>query len=535
MQKLQLSIPEPCHENWQNMTPTEQGRFCNACAKEVIDFSTMTDMQVLNYFNNLTHEKVCGRALPEQLDRVISRPEPPKKKLFWYWNYLVMCFMFLTKGNNAQAQTSTKPATEMNPVKAADTKGDVVMRGVGRPASRVITGKVTDKDGNPVSFASVNIKGANVGISSDANGLFTVKVQANELLIISAAGYQSIEYRVGNEKMITAVLKKGPMNGGISWIENDDYYGRPDKLNRVAVLQIKDENTDKPLADARIIIKRQNAKSADMAQADKKGMYKIKGIKNGERYHVKIDAAGYEPNEFTIDEHDFNDRKKVWDVLLRKQKERPQNNVGIKAEPEKVIRVKGALFVDKSKGAIYVVDGIKVPYGTSINPDDVADYSVLQGPAAMALFGQEGANGAVIITTRQSKEIKMEEVAVKSDFGSRRIAGAMTYGRTIRYTIVKDSIATAKTWLNSSVKIYPNPVQRSSTFSIALKLPEAGFYNLQFADVSGKVLSQQRINANFKDHTEQVVCDARWAAGMYYIRVFDNKNKLISKSSFIVK
>ena len=102
MQKLQISIPEPCHENWQVMTPTEQGRFCNACAKEVIDFSSMTDIQVLNYFTNLTHEKVCGRALPEQLDRAISRPEQPKKRLFWYWNYIAMFFMVFTKGNNQQ-------------------------------------------------------------------------------------------------------------------------------------------------------------------------------------------------------------------------------------------------------------------------------------------------------------------------------------------------------------------------------------------------------------------------------------------------
>ena len=72
MQKLQLSIPEPCHENWQQMTLTTQGRFCNACAKEVVDFSMMTDMQVLNYFTTGTNEKVCGRALPEQLNGTIS-------------------------------------------------------------------------------------------------------------------------------------------------------------------------------------------------------------------------------------------------------------------------------------------------------------------------------------------------------------------------------------------------------------------------------------------------------------------------------
>jgi len=45
MQKLQLSIPEPCHENWHQMTPTEQGRFCNACSKEVVDFSMMNRYQ----------------------------------------------------------------------------------------------------------------------------------------------------------------------------------------------------------------------------------------------------------------------------------------------------------------------------------------------------------------------------------------------------------------------------------------------------------------------------------------------------------
>ena len=64
MQKLQLSIPEPCHENWQEMTPTQQGRFCKACAKEVIDFSMMTDTEVLNYFAGLCDEKVWDEPYP---------------------------------------------------------------------------------------------------------------------------------------------------------------------------------------------------------------------------------------------------------------------------------------------------------------------------------------------------------------------------------------------------------------------------------------------------------------------------------------
>src|SRR4051812_10475679 len=104
MQKLQISIPEPCHENWQNMTPSDQGRFCNACAKTVVDFSMMSDHEVLSYFSTVSNEKVCGRALSTQLHREIKMPREPKKKLFWYWNYIVMFFIFFSKSSQSKAQ-----------------------------------------------------------------------------------------------------------------------------------------------------------------------------------------------------------------------------------------------------------------------------------------------------------------------------------------------------------------------------------------------------------------------------------------------
>ena len=129
MQKLQLSIPEPCHENWQTMTPTEQGRFCNSSAKEVKEFSMMTDTEVLNYFTTLNHEKVCGRALTAQLDRAIVWPKEPKKRLFWYWNYIVMFFMFFGKGNVARAQGGIKRITKQSPYKINDKRGQRLKTG----------------------------------------------------------------------------------------------------------------------------------------------------------------------------------------------------------------------------------------------------------------------------------------------------------------------------------------------------------------------------------------------------------------------
>src|SRR4051794_12511892 len=106
MQKIKLSIPEPCHQNWNDMTHTSQDRFCNACAKEVIDFSQMSDTDVLNYFNIVKDGKVCGRAYPDQLNRPITNI--PTKRLLWYWNYVIAFFLFFSKSTTTKAQGSLK-------------------------------------------------------------------------------------------------------------------------------------------------------------------------------------------------------------------------------------------------------------------------------------------------------------------------------------------------------------------------------------------------------------------------------------------
>ena len=59
--------------------------------------------------------------------------------------------------------------------------------------SRVVSGKVTDANGNPVSFASVKLKGSKSGLSADANGGYSIKVKDGDVLVISSTGYKTIE------------------------------------------------------------------------------------------------------------------------------------------------------------------------------------------------------------------------------------------------------------------------------------------------------------------------------------------------------
>lgn len=71
---------------------------------------------------------------------------------------------------------------------------------------------------------------------------------------------------------------------------------------------------------------------------------------------------------------------------------------------ESTIRLRGENGLGVGGGAMYVVDGTIMPNGTDINPDDVEDYSILQGPAAAALFGPDGSNGAIVITMKKAKK-----------------------------------------------------------------------------------------------------------------------------------
>ena len=81
---MKITINEPCHENWDAMTPNAKGAFCKSCAKDVVDFSKMGLQQIKNFFAEKQSGKICGRFEEKQLqelsvDDFVSR--------FRYWNF----------------------------------------------------------------------------------------------------------------------------------------------------------------------------------------------------------------------------------------------------------------------------------------------------------------------------------------------------------------------------------------------------------------------------------------------------------------
>jgi hypothetical protein len=71
MDTYKIIIPEPCHENWDKMTPNDNGRFCLSCNKNVVDFTKMVPDEIKQYFVSEKGENICGRFKNSQLDQMI--------------------------------------------------------------------------------------------------------------------------------------------------------------------------------------------------------------------------------------------------------------------------------------------------------------------------------------------------------------------------------------------------------------------------------------------------------------------------------
>src|SRR5690348_11399421 len=103
--RIQLSVENPCHENWENMSPSQKGRFCGSCQKQVVDFTNMTDAQVAAFFKKPATGSVCGRFMQDQLERDF---EIPRKRIPWIKYFFTVALpAFLVSRTVAQETKST--------------------------------------------------------------------------------------------------------------------------------------------------------------------------------------------------------------------------------------------------------------------------------------------------------------------------------------------------------------------------------------------------------------------------------------------
>lgn len=169
-----LTISSPCSQPWQAMTPDQQGRFCTHCRKTVVDFTAMTDAQVVAHLQQ-TGEPGCGRFRSDQLNRVLV--EPPNRRVSrWQWASLLLSGWLSSQ--TAQAQSGNEPNGIAVVHKLDDSTSVNTGANAEKPSATItIEGQILDaRDKSPMPAAFVLVRDTKYGTSADTAGHFRLLI-----------------------------------------------------------------------------------------------------------------------------------------------------------------------------------------------------------------------------------------------------------------------------------------------------------------------------------------------------------------------
>src|ERR1700760_4124638 len=84
----------------------------------------------------------------------------------------------------------------------------VLFTSVAAWAQGKISGTVRDQNGDPVPFATINVKGTKVTVAADANANFTIVAKSGDVLTVSAVGLTTTEVTVGSSSVLKVVINR---------------------------------------------------------------------------------------------------------------------------------------------------------------------------------------------------------------------------------------------------------------------------------------------------------------------------------------
>ena len=232
-------------------------------------------------------------------------------------------------------------------------------------------GTVLDEQGNPLSGASIKLKGTSTGTTTTTNGTFTINVPDNGTLIISYIGYETKEVKVKKEESISIRLSPSSNN----------------QLSDVVVVGVQ-RQTKRTTTSAISSISGKQIENLPAASPD----ILLQGRVPGMNVQVVSGEPGVAPT-----------------VVVRGNTRVSQNIGGI----------------DQARalsGPLYIIDGVPVNpedvgnsidatgtnYLAGINVNDIESIDVQKDAAAAAAWGSRGANGVIYITTRKGRSRKPE-------------------------------------------------------------------------------------------------------------------------------
>lgn len=183
-----LSIPKPCHEQWQQMTTVRNGRYCGHCCKTVVDFTVMSNQDVINYLAK--NGNVCGRLNTSQLSSINNELLNTPIQNWKTW-LTALSLLLLTPIAKVEAKIQNKIEQGPRPLKdkvlQQDTARLFIINGVVKDLYSLMPG------------ATISIKGEAARVISDNEGRFKLaSTSLNDTLRVTFIGYVPQEFKISD-------------------------------------------------------------------------------------------------------------------------------------------------------------------------------------------------------------------------------------------------------------------------------------------------------------------------------------------------
>ena len=222
---------------------------------------------------------------------------------------------------------------------------------------KTVSGNVTDQNGLPLPGVSVVVVGTSSGTQTDFDGNYSVTANTGTVLRFSYIGQATVERTVGSSSTINVQMEEDAQ--ALEEVVVTGYGSRSRELSTSAVSTVSTEKIEAFVPST-----------------------SVDNILQGQAAGVQVTAANGRPGQTAF------------------------------------VTIRGVGSISSSTTPLYVVDDVPVnsDFINNLNPNDIETFSILKDAATVSKYGSRGANGVVLITTKQGRSGDAR-ITFRSSFG----------------------------------------------------------------------------------------------------------------------
>ena len=316
-------------------------------------------------------------------------------------------------------------------------------------AQNTVSGNVVDANGDLLPGVSVVLEGTTIGTSTDFDGLYSISTtfDANSILVFSYLGYKTQKIEVKEQSEINIIMEED-LNA----------------LNEVVIVgygsQLKKDITG-------------SVSTIDSEAFESRPNTQVGALLQGQSAGVQVLANSGKPSEgFSI-------------------------------------RIRGTNSINAGSEPLYVVDGVPTTDTRSINPSDIDTITILKDASSTAIYGAQGANGVVLITTKRGTTSK-PKVTLETYTGFAQVWNTLEVLNGEQYRDLMTEMGLTTNWDNFTERtdwqkeIFQNGFSQNYQTSVSGKTEATNYFiSAGYLSQDGAVRSAEIERTNFKINIDQ--------------------------------